>query len=63
MMILPMAGLCEASRSTGTPRGPGYQADIAALRRSYPAVEWSSFTSWAHRTFGPDGFLGQDTSS
>lgn len=40
-------------------RGTGYQADIAALRRSYPAVEWSSFTIWAHRGFGPVGFLGR----
>jgi len=31
-------------------RGPGYQADIAALRRDYPAVGWTSFTEWARRT-------------
>jgi uncharacterized protein YbjT (DUF2867 family) len=31
-------------------RGPGYQADIAALRRDYPAVGWTSFTEWANRT-------------
>ena len=31
-------------------RGPGYQADIAALRRDYPAVGWTSFTEWAQRT-------------
>jgi uncharacterized protein YbjT (DUF2867 family) len=30
-------------------RGPGYQADIAALRRDYPAVGWTSFTAWARR--------------
>jgi len=31
-------------------RGPGYQADIAGLRRDYPAVGWTSFTEWAQRT-------------
>ncbi|HUB39840.1 MAG TPA: NmrA family NAD(P)-binding protein [Streptosporangiaceae bacterium] len=31
-------------------RGPGYQADIAALRRDFPAVGWTSFTAWAQRT-------------
>jgi uncharacterized protein YbjT (DUF2867 family) len=34
-------------------RGPGYQADIAALRRDYPAVGWTSFTEWAHRALQP----------
>jgi hypothetical protein len=34
-------------------RGPGYQADIDALRRDYPAVGWTSFTEWAHRTLQP----------
>jgi len=34
-------------------RGPGYQADISALRRDYPAVGWTSFTEWARRTLRP----------
>jgi uncharacterized protein YbjT (DUF2867 family) len=34
-------------------RGPGYQADIAALRRDYPAVGWTSFGTWAARTLHP----------
>jgi uncharacterized protein YbjT (DUF2867 family) len=34
-------------------RGPGYQADIAALRRDYPAVGWTSFATWAARTLHP----------
>ena len=34
-------------------RGPGYQADIAALRRDYPAVGWTSFAEWAHRALRP----------
>jgi uncharacterized protein YbjT (DUF2867 family) len=34
-------------------RGPGYQADIAALRRDYPAVGWTRFTEWAQRTLRP----------
>ena len=33
--------------------GPGYQADIAALRRDYPAVGWTSFAEWAHRALRP----------
>jgi uncharacterized protein YbjT (DUF2867 family) len=32
--------------------GEGYQADIAGLRRDYPAVGWTSFADWARRTFG-----------
>jgi uncharacterized protein YbjT (DUF2867 family) len=34
-------------------RGAGYQADIAALRRDYPTVGWTSFASWADRALGP----------
>jgi len=34
-------------------RGPGYQADIAALRRDYPAVGWTPFTERAQRTLRP----------
>jgi uncharacterized protein YbjT (DUF2867 family) len=34
-------------------RGDGYQADIASLRRDYPAVRWTSFAEWAQRTFRP----------
>ena len=34
-------------------RGPGYQADIAALHRDYPTVGWTSFTEWAHRALQP----------
>jgi uncharacterized protein YbjT (DUF2867 family) len=34
-------------------RGPGYRADIAALRRDYPAVGWTSFTEWARRMVPP----------
>jgi uncharacterized protein YbjT (DUF2867 family) len=34
-------------------RGPGYQADIAALRRDYPAVGWTVFSEWAQRTLRP----------
>jgi len=36
-------------------RGRGYQADIDALHRDYPAVGWTSFAAWAQRTFGPGG--------
>jgi uncharacterized protein YbjT (DUF2867 family) len=36
-------------------RGAGYQADITALRHDYPAVGWTSFTSWARQTFRPGG--------
>jgi uncharacterized protein YbjT (DUF2867 family) len=36
-------------------RGRGYQADIAALRRNYSAVRWTSFAAWAKRTFGHGG--------
>lgn len=32
--------------------GKGYQADIAGLRRDYPAVGWTSFADWAQRAFG-----------
>jgi uncharacterized protein YbjT (DUF2867 family) len=31
--------------------GEGYQADIAGLRRDYPAVGWTSFADWAGRAF------------
>jgi len=31
-------------------RGAGYQADIAALRRDYPGVGWTSFAQWTQRT-------------
>ena len=34
-------------------RGPGYQADIGALRHDYPGVGWTSFTDWAQRTLRP----------
>lgn len=34
-------------------RGRGYQADIAALRRDYPTVGWTTFAAWARRTFHP----------
>jgi uncharacterized protein YbjT (DUF2867 family) len=33
-------------------RGAGYQVDIGALRRDYPAVGWTSFTAWADRALG-----------
>lgn len=36
-------------------RGAGYQADIAALRRGYPAVGWTSFAGWARRAFPAAG--------
>ena len=36
-------------------RAGGYQADITALRRAYPTVGWTSFTTWAERTFRPGG--------
>jgi uncharacterized protein YbjT (DUF2867 family) len=36
-------------------RGAGYQADIAALRRTYPAVTRTSFADWAMRAFRPMG--------
>ena len=36
-------------------RACGYQADIAALRHAYPTVGWTSFTTWAERTFRPSG--------
>ncbi len=32
-------------------RGGGYQADIAALRRDYPEVGWTSFEAWTRETF------------
>ena len=35
-------------------RGAGYQVDIAALRRDFPAVGWTSFTGWADRALGPE---------
>jgi uncharacterized protein YbjT (DUF2867 family) len=41
-------------------RGPGYQADIAALRRDYPAVGWTSFTEWAHRALQPGARAPRD---
>ena len=31
----------------------GYQADIAALRRAYPTVAWTTFAAWAERAFRP----------
>ncbi|MGH3854077.1 MAG: hypothetical protein ACRDR6_11385 [Pseudonocardiaceae bacterium] len=31
--------------------GAGYQVDIAALRRDHPRLGWTSFSSWADRTF------------
>jgi uncharacterized protein YbjT (DUF2867 family) len=34
-------------------RGPGYQADIAALRHDFPEVGWSTFAGWTRRTFRP----------
>jgi uncharacterized protein YbjT (DUF2867 family) len=36
-------------------RGTGYQADIAALRRTYPAVTRTSFADWAKRAFRSKG--------
>jgi uncharacterized protein YbjT (DUF2867 family) len=39
-------------------RGPGYQADIAALRRDYPAVGWTVFSDWAQRTLRPAATSG-----
>ena len=36
-------------------RGPGYQADIAALRRDFPAVGWTPFAVWAQRQFRDGG--------
>jgi uncharacterized protein YbjT (DUF2867 family) len=36
-------------------RGTGYQADIVALRRTYPAVTRTSFADWAMRAFRPKG--------
>jgi uncharacterized protein YbjT (DUF2867 family) len=35
-------------------RGHGYQADIAALRRDYPRVGWTSFAAWAREAFPGD---------
>jgi len=32
-------------------RGTGYQADIGALRRDYPAVGWTPFAAWAQQRF------------
>jgi uncharacterized protein YbjT (DUF2867 family) len=40
-------------------RAGGYQADIAALRQAYPTVGWTSFTTWAERTFRPGGQVTQ----
>jgi uncharacterized protein YbjT (DUF2867 family) len=39
-------------------RGPGYQADIAALRRDYPAVGWTGFSEWAQRALRPAASSG-----
>ena len=36
-------------------RGPGYQADIGALRRDYPDVGWPPFAVWAQRRFRTGG--------
>jgi uncharacterized protein YbjT (DUF2867 family) len=36
-------------------RGEGYQADIAALRRDYPEVGWTSFAAWAEQAFRAGG--------
>ena len=36
-------------------RGPGYQADIGALRRDYPAVGWTPFAAWAQQRFRTGG--------
>ncbi|MDT7700603.1 MAG: hypothetical protein QOJ30_2928 [Pseudonocardiales bacterium] len=36
-------------------RGDGYQVDIAALRRDHPDIGWTSFASWADRTFAGGG--------
>jgi uncharacterized protein YbjT (DUF2867 family) len=36
-------------------RGEGYQADIAALRRDYPEVGWTSFAAWAGQAFRAGG--------
>ena len=33
----------------------GYQVDVAALHRQYPEVPWTSFNSWAQRTFDKRG--------
>jgi uncharacterized protein YbjT (DUF2867 family) len=35
--------------------GPGYRADIAALRAANPDIGWTSFADWAQRTFEPRG--------
>jgi uncharacterized protein YbjT (DUF2867 family) len=36
-------------------RTRGYQVDIDGLRRTYPAVGWTTFTKWAERTFASSG--------
>ena len=36
-------------------RGPGYQADIGALRSDYPAVGWTPFALWAQQRFRNGG--------
>jgi uncharacterized protein YbjT (DUF2867 family) len=41
--------------------GAGYQADIAALRRDYPTVGWTSFASWADRVLGPTAAVTDTT--
>jgi hypothetical protein len=33
----------------------GYQVDVAALHRQYPEIPWTSFSSWAQRTFDKRG--------
>jgi hypothetical protein len=43
-------------------RGAGYQVDITALRRDYPAVGWTSFTGWADRALGPHASITPTTS-
>ena len=32
-------------------RGPGYQVDLAALRRQLPDIGWTPFASWAEQAF------------
>jgi uncharacterized protein YbjT (DUF2867 family) len=34
--------------------GTGYQVDIAALHRDNPGIPWTTFSSWAQRTFNKD---------
>ncbi|MFG3547856.1 NmrA/HSCARG family protein [Streptomyces sp. NPDC047725] len=52
---VPVSSVYAASEDMGAMwdflHRQGYQVDIAALKSSYPAVNWTSFASWSAETF------------